>query len=227
MSSSTPEGRFNREESELFAKKGWWNYAKRLVEWRWTGKDNTFPERQWKRNMIEATRVMQNGGRHDPSTCLDPNCAFDFRPRPAEPSTPPESKTSAVPSERLSPFGKKKPSKFKAEAVEPPKESTSRALAIIEEPPLRLSEAGFKPLEGGLSKGLAVLGGTAALGAIVLGGKTAAHGIWGYDDPDTGQHRKGDVGHLVVGMGEMGVGAVGLIAAVTGRLKLWAPLQAR
>lgn len=224
MNSATPENRFNTEESGLFKKKGWMNYARRLIEWRWTGKDTAFPERQHRRSALELTHIMQNGGQHDPASCLDPRCGFDFRPAP-RPSQP--ESTGTAPG-RTGKQGEKLPKrKFTAEAVEPPKESTSRALAVIEEPPLRLTEAGVKPLEGGLSKGLAIAGGATAIGVILLGGRTATRGIWGYDDPQTGQHHKGDVGHLVIGLAEMGAGAAGLTAAVTGRLKLWSPVHIR
>lgn len=207
----SPEARFNAEEAAQF-EKGWLAYARRILQWRWTGKDTAFPNRERDFQRLTAIHQLQHGITHQAGLgCNDPLCGF--------PASKPTTETKSG-----SPFGKKNPSRFRAEAVQPP--SQSRALMVIEQPPLRLTEAGIKPLEGMMNKGLAVLGGTAALGAVVMGGINLKRGVTGYADPQTGEHHKGDVGHLLIGTAELGLGAAGLLAAVTGRVKIWGPLQA-
>jgi hypothetical protein len=90
-----------------------------------------------------------------------------------------------------------------------------------------LQDFGPKALEGGLEKGLAVAGGTASVGAIILGGVNLKRGLMGYTDPATGEKKdRGDFNHLLVGAAELGGGVAGLLFSVTGRLKHWKPLEA-
>jgi hypothetical protein len=207
----SPEVRFNSEEASEF-KKSWLAYARRLLKWRWTGEDTAFPKREGEYQRLTSIQQMQHGILHQTGGCVDPLCGF-----PAPEPKAPESKPA--------PFSKgTRKSNLRAEAVTPPSET--RALAVIEQPPLRLTEAGIKPLEGVLNKSLAVLGGTAAVGAVVIGGVNLKRGVAGYTDPQTGEHQKGDLGHLLVGTAEVGLGAAGLLAALTGRVKFWGPVQA-
>ncbi|MBY0354618.1 MAG: hypothetical protein K2Q12_02685 [Rickettsiales bacterium] len=203
----SPETRFNEQEQRLFTKEGWLNYARRLVNWRWNGVDSAFPERQLAHNVIQASAALNSGKAHDSATCMAPNCIIHFNPK--SPTSGPA----------------KKKSSFVAETVEPPKFSTSRELAIIPEPPLRLSDVGLHPLKTRFEKGLALCGGTVAVGAIVLGAATVKKGITGYEDPATGERKKGELAHLLVGAAEIGAGTAGLLAATTGRIKLWKPVQ--
>ena len=189
---STPKGRFNQEEAQLFEQKGWLNYARRLMQWRWTGKDTAFPARQQAHDIA---------GPQSPHT-HDANCGPGCGPIFIRPAT-----GKAVPRAK---------GKFTAEAIPTP-----------EPLPLRLSEAGVHPLEGVAGKGLAILGGTAALGVILHGGLNTVRGINGYHDPETGERKGSDLTRLAIGVAELGAGAAGIVAAATGRIKLWNPVQMR
>jgi hypothetical protein len=89
-----------------------------------------------------------------------------------------------------------------------------------------LEQFGHTALEGKLEKGLAVAGGAVAVGAIVQGGTLMAQGLTGYTDRETGEKKTSDVTRLMIGAGELGAGAAGLLFTATGRMKFWKPLQA-
>lgn len=89
-----------------------------------------------------------------------------------------------------------------------------------------LEQFGHTALEGKLEKGLAIAGGAVAVGAIVQGGTLMAQGLTGYTDRETGEKKTSDVTRLMIGAGELGAGAAGLLFTATGRLKFWKPLQA-
>lgn len=190
------EARFNAEEADLFEKKGWLNYAKRLISWRWSAEDHAFPARQAEREAMSATLGV-DVAKHPITGCANPDCFIDFTGKKS-----PEPKPA---------------SRFKAEVVSTP--------ATPVEPPLRLSEAGHVPLQTMLGKGLAVVGGAVAVGAIVQGGITATHGALGYRDKSTNEEKKPDAMRLVIGLAELSAGAAGLLLAVMGRIKFWGPVQ--
>ena len=65
------------------------------------------------------------------------------------------------------------------------------------------------------------LGSTASLGVILHGGLNIKRGLMGYDDTQTGQHKKGSLENLIFGAGETYVGAAMLRRFLTGNTS-WA-----
>lgn len=77
---------------------------------------------------------------------------------------------------------------------------------------------------GLFGKGLSIIGGTVATGVIGHGGLNIKRGLFGYQDPETGEQKSGAFGTLIVGAAEMAAGLLSLNKALTGR---WVPGRAR
>lgn len=185
---SQPENtaRSAAQERALYEKHGWLSYVKRLIVWRWAGKDTL------------------TGQGYDPATphvhgsqCVD-GCSSVLSPSPFN--------SDGKEFNRLG--GSRRSSRrLMAEAVSPP-----------ETPRLTLAEAGLRPLENNLAKGLAVAGGSAAIGVILLGGASIAHARHDVS-ADTGHGS--DYSHFAVGAAEVAAGAALLHRMALGR---WSPL---
>lgn len=68
-----------------------------------------------------------------------------------------------------------------------------------------------------LGKAIGIVGSTVSLGAVAHGGLNVKRGLFGYQDPETGEQKSGALSTLIVGIGEMAAGLAGLKKALTGR----------
>lgn len=71
--------------------------------------------------------------------------------------------------------------------------------------------------KGIFGKAMNAVGGTVSLGVIAHGGLNMKRGLFGYQDPESGEHKSGALSTFIVGAGEMAAGLASLKKALTGR----------